>query len=265
MHDAPLTFTRLPPQPKPPQIPTNRKIAKTSRRKNYFVKKCRHEAFKNVLGNHWVENGRICSKHNFCNKEKVFKGETVIVPNVLQGDGIYETSLPINRLSHDTLKKVKDVEAKTFSPGKIYSPATRFALGTTLEKMIVDSARVDLFTNTTIENNNSAIVSPKKDVPKVKRGQTDSEIHRGTGFFSKKQMLAFIVIACNGNIDIIGKTNTSLTWYEEWIFYFEWMYHKSVSRWIDAKVIWGKCHNKRLNVVFREKLKIVRKEGDVCM
>ena len=236
----------------------DRNIAKAPQRRHYFIKKCRHEEFKKALRNHWVENGRVCSKHIYVDHEKVFEGETVIVPNVLQGNGIYQTSLPIHRLSQDTLRKVKNVEANVLSPGKIYSPSTRLAVGKTLEKMIVDSARIDLFSNTGTINNNSSIATPTKYIPKVTPGQTDSEIHRRTGFFSEKQMLAFIVIVCNGDIETIARTNTTLTWYEEWFFYFEWMSHKSVSRWIDAEAVWNKCH-KRLNVVFLEKLKIVRK------
>ena len=71
-------------------------------------------------------------------------------------------------------------------------------------------------------------------------------------------MLAFVIIACNGNIDEIGTTSTSLTWYEEWLFYFEWISHKSVSRWVDAVATWNKTHT-RLDVVFKTKMEIIKK------
>jgi hypothetical protein len=43
-----------------------------------------------------------------------------------------------------------------------------------------------------------------------------------TGFASEGEMLAFICVVCNGNIEKIKATQSStLTWYEEWLLYFE--------------------------------------------
>ena len=93
-------------------------------------------------------------------------------------------------------------------------------------------------------------------------GLSDSDIHRRTGFFTEKQMLAFIIIVCNGDIDEIGRKSTSLTWYEEWLFYFEWIAHKSVSRWVDAAATWNKKHT-RLDIIFKSKIETIQKCQDM--
>ena len=51
----------------------------------------------------------------------------------------------------------------------------------------------------------------------------DRRIKRKTGFDTEEDLLSFIFIACNGDIERIkGKTKGStLTWYEDWFCFFE--------------------------------------------
>ena len=65
----------------------------------------------------------------------------------------------------------------------------------------------------------------QKDALKRKRRkkQHDLFIKRKTGFDSEKDLLMFIMIVCNGDMDYsLNRTeNSTLTWFEEWFVYFE--------------------------------------------
>jgi len=53
---------------------------------------------------------------------------------------------------------------------------------------------------------------------------SDGEVKCRTGFISKFVLLAFVFIVCNGDTDLVMKRETSLTWFEEWILYFQWIW-----------------------------------------
>ena len=63
----------------------------------------------------------------------------------------------------------------------------------------------------------------------------NARIKRKTGFDSENDMLAFIFVVCNGDIQKIMETThlSVLTWYEEWCIYFEKMWGRTNRRWID--------------------------------
>ncbi len=50
------------------------------------------------------------------------------------------------------------------------------------------------------------------------------------------ELLAVIVILCNGDSDIIKKTSSVLTWYEEFFFFFELLYG-TIHTWEDAESV----------------------------
>ena len=61
--------------------------------------------------------------------------------------------------------------------------------------------------------------------PKVKPStMTDKEVKRRTGFRDLQHLLAYIVIVCNGDFCRIRTRCSVLTWFEEWVLYFEWSY-----------------------------------------
>jgi hypothetical protein len=72
--------------------------------------------------------------------------------------------------------------------------------------------------------------------PLITPGTSDSEIKRRTGFSSEAAMLSYIMVVCGGEISLIRKRQSSLTWYEEWVFHLEWKYGKTIHRWIDASI-----------------------------
>ena len=75
--------------------------------------------------------------------------------------------------------------------------------------------------------------------PQVHLGMSDSEVKRRTGFPSLVALLSYIFVVCDGDIDIIKKRQTSLTWYEEWFLHFEYIWGKSLTRIVDVEKTFG--------------------------
>ncbi len=53
---------------------------------------------------------------------------------------------------------------------------------------------------------------------------SNNDVKLHTGFPSLFILLAFVVILCDGSIANMTEKVTNLTWYEEWIVYFEWVW-----------------------------------------
>ena len=66
-------------------------------------------------------------------------------------------------------------------------------------------------------------------------------------------MIAYIVIVCNGDFDRMKERRSSLTWFEEWILYFEWKVDQTARRQIDIEHTWGIMHQ-QINDVKDHKL-----------
>jgi hypothetical protein len=56
-----------------------------------------------------------------------------------------------------------------------------------------------------------------------------------TGYSSKAALIGFICILCEGKIETINKRVSSLTWFEEWLTYFQIIWGKHVTRWDDIE------------------------------
>ena len=52
----------------------------------------------------------------------------------------------------------------------------------------------------------------------------DNEIRARTGFLSLFVMLAFVMVVCNGDVNVALETTTELTWFEEWLAFFQWLW-----------------------------------------
>jgi len=57
----------------------------------------------------------------------------------------------------------------------------------------------------------------------------DARVKSCTGFASKTLLLTYIGIACNGNTNAMQETTSSLTWFEEWYLYFDWIWGRESS------------------------------------
>jgi len=60
--------------------------------------------------------------------------------------------------------------------------------------------------------------------PRVTLDISNGAVHSRTGFFSVFSMLAFILMVCNGDVDLVMKKDPLLTWLEEWVLYLQWMW-----------------------------------------
>ena len=89
----------------------------------------------------------------------------------------------------------------------------------------------------------------------------DSEIKRRTGFTSLKHLLAYVITICNGDHDTMIEKTTTLTWLEEWIFFFEYLWGRTLTRWWDAKAAM-KTSKKAVIKIFCSKLKIANRARD---
>ena len=100
--------------------------------------------------------------------------------------------------------------------------------------------------------------SPLPD-PVVKPNQKQSEIKRRTGFSSEKAMFCYILVVCNGDLTLMLETSSNeLTWYEEWFLFFEMIWHRSASRWIDISQAYKFPRVHILRKVFDKKAYLVK-------
>ncbi len=100
----------------------------------------------------------------------------------------------------------------------------------------------------------------EKTVLKI-AGLDDDYIHETTGFKSKMSMLAFISVICKADLTKMFATVSQLTWFEEWVFYFQTIYGRKFRRWIDAEDHYKKSV-RCLQRVFDCKLKIQLQSRD---
>lgn len=56
-----------------------------------------------------------------------------------------------------------------------------------------------------------------------------------TGFNSALDLISFIIIVCNGDINVMKQRKTLLSWFEEWCLFCGVAMGKNISRWRDAK------------------------------
>ena len=76
---------------------------------------------------------------------------------------------------------------------------------------------------------------------------------------SLEHMLGYVSILCNGDIDRTANKRSLLTWLEEWFFYFQFIWGRTLTRWVDAGAIYkAKGRKSTLRLVLHEKLKIVK-------
>ena len=84
----------------------------------------------------------------------------------------------------------------------------------------------------------------------------DFEVKRRTGFKSLDHLLAYILIVCNGDVERVQYKNSSLTWLEEWFFFFEFIWGRTLNRWIDAAAVY-KTHITTVRNIFDKKIKML--------
>ena len=108
-------------------------------------------------------------------------------------------------------------------------------------------------------NNDKKKIKISSIKPKVHpKHMSDLDVSKRTGFKTVNDMLTYIAIVCNGDFDLIIQQMSVLTWFEEWMFFFELLKGKSFD-WDSGEHEdrgYGICQ-KPLRKVFDNKLKIV--------
>lgn len=82
---------------------------------------------------------------------------------------------------------------------------------------------------------------------------TNKYIKDTTGFSSVLHMLSFVSVICKGDVQLMFKTYSKLTWFEEWLLYLQFIWGKPLSRWVDATDAYHKS-DRRLRYIFDQKL-----------
>jgi hypothetical protein len=96
--------------------------------------------------------------------------------------------------------------------------------------------------------------SSKRKVPVITiHDMIPKEVHRRTGFCNLEQMLSYVMVLCDGDLNKVFSTTSTLTWLEEWVFYFELTYGRTRVRWEDYQADWI-LHEDHLRALLKSKL-----------
>ena len=80
------------------------------------------------------------------------------------------------------------------------------------------------------------------------------EVKRRTGFHDLKMLLSFVAVVCGGDTTIMTSTTSILTWLEEWILCFEFVWGRTTIRYTDYATTYC-CREQTLRNVIKLKLK----------
>ena len=96
--------------------------------------------------------------------------------------------------------------------------------------------------------------------PAVRPGEkSNKDIKVSTNFESENEMMVYIILVCNGDWERMTESVTGImTWFEEWYFYFEFMWGRTMTTWNVAtmKNAYG-MNESYLRRVFDSKLRIM--------
>ena len=71
-------------------------------------------------------------------------------------------------------------------------------------------------------------------------------------------MLSFVMVVCNGDITkMIETVSERLTWFEEWVYYFEAVWGRTHTRWGDLAAMFKISDRKTAREIFDAKCYLV--------
>ena len=105
-----------------------------------------------------------------------------------------------------------------------------------------------------VKSDNGRQSSVEQKVTVRSLDMSNAEVKRRTGFCDKGEMYAYICVICNGDMDKIAETVTSLTWIKEWLLYLEMILLKVHKQQEDFK---GEYKSRKILKVFDHKLTLV--------
>ena len=83
------------------------------------------------------------------------------------------------------------------------------------------------------------------------------EVAARTGFVDAGLLLSFTLLVCNGDIDMMTKRVSELTWYEEWFQYYEYIWGRSITNRATSMAAFGIKNQKIVRRVIMSKLRMV--------
>jgi hypothetical protein len=83
------------------------------------------------------------------------------------------------------------------------------------------------------------------------------EVAARTGFVDAGLLLSFTLLVCNGDIDMMTKRVSELTWYEEWFLYYEYIWGRSITNRATSMAAFGIKNPKIVRQVIMSKLRMV--------
>ena len=71
-----------------------------------------------------------------------------------------------------------------------------------------------------------------------------SEVKRRTGFSSVLDLITYVITICNGDLELVRRRDSSMSWFEEWFMFFEISYGHTTVRQVDIEAVWDMKHDK---------------------
>jgi hypothetical protein len=85
--------------------------------------------------------------------------------------------------------------------------------------------------------------------PSVGLDISDNEVKRRTGFPNLTGLLSYIFVVCDGDVALMLKRESSLTWFEEWFMHFEYKWGRTLIRYWDATKVYGPKRGTLIKIV----------------
>lgn len=283
-HDGTIKFTRLPPPV------TIRKIKTLN--KNHINKHYQREAIRKFARNEWLRriglsisesriDIRICNKHpmdvlskhiewNDYDDNKQSTLCKFIIPKAVGLSSDLNTGeetirdpkgVGIDRLTTNYFSTAKTLSQQQNNHDISWGIAFAECLQREEDDMISNNNSVLINKKTRrIEYEGKVSIDNKKfEKTCVKLNELEDEhIKNDTGFRTKQLLICFIILICNGDVSLMTTTNTKLTWFEEWYFFFERIWAKANQRYCDSVRQYKKPENS-LRKVYDNKMKILLK------
>ena len=83
---------------------------------------------------------------------------------------------------------------------------------------------------------------------------TAKMVHFRTGFRDSFMLLSYVLIVCNGDLELMRKRSSSLTWYKEWFLFFEVVYGNTISSFVYAAKLYQIKTRYMVQHIFDQKL-----------
>ena len=87
---------------------------------------------------------------------------------------------------------------------------------------------------------------------------SDREVKGRTGFKSLALLISYVAVICNGDINKMMERETSLTWFEEWFLFFQWIWGRETHR-MESLARLFKSNTTTVRTILRTKTQRIKK------